>query len=213
MELSAPPDRPGREQARGFHFDGFDGLRAIAAVAVALTHSAFISGFNVRNDTWGPYSARLDVGVAIFFVISGFLLYRPFVLARYRATPGPATLPFFRRRFLRIFPAFWLVFTVVLLVPAFHGLNWNRPSASGLLYHYTLTHIYFRDHVLGPVQQSWTLATEIAFYAFLPLYALFIRRVARGARRVLRPSSSASPRSTCSPSRSGCGCSPRGRPN
>ena len=100
MELSAP-DVPSREQGRGFLFEGFDGLRAIAAIAVAITHSAFISGFNIRNDTWGPYTARLDIGVAVFFVISGFLLYRPFVLARFRNSSGPATLPFFRRRFLR----------------------------------------------------------------------------------------------------------------
>jgi peptidoglycan/LPS O-acetylase OafA/YrhL len=182
MELNPRATEP----ARGFHFEGFDCLRAIAALAVALTHSAFISGFNIRNNTWGPYTARADVGVAVFFVISGFLLYRPFVLARFRQSSGPATLPYFRRRFLRIFPAFWLVFTVVLLVPQFHGLTWQRPSTSGLIYHYTLTHIYFRDHVLGPVQQSWTLATEIAFYAFLPLYAVFMRRVLRRSSHLLR---------------------------
>ncbi|MDQ1519748.1 MAG: hypothetical protein QOI55_821, partial [Actinomycetota bacterium] len=124
MELSAP-ETTTHEQTRGFHFPAFDGLRAIAAVAVALTHSAFISGFNFRNNTWGPYTARLDIGVAVFFVISGFLLYRPFVLARLRAGTPPAAVPYFQRRFLRIYPAFWLVFTVVLLVPAFHGLSFK----------------------------------------------------------------------------------------
>jgi peptidoglycan/LPS O-acetylase OafA/YrhL/SAM-dependent methyltransferase len=181
VELSTA-DAPARDRTRGFHFEGFDGLRAMAAIAVAVTHSAFISGFNIRNDTWGPYTARLDIGVAVFFVISGFLLYRPFVLARFRGTSGPAVLPYFRRRFLRIFPAFWLVLTVVLLVDQFHGLNWNTPSASGIFYHYTLTHIYFRDHVLGPVQQSWTLATEIAFYVFLPVYAFVMAKVVRNRR-------------------------------
>lgn len=163
---------------RGFHFPGFDGLRAIAAISVAITHSAFISGFNIRSDTWGPYTARMDIGVSVFFVISGFLLYRPFVLARFTGVAAPAVGNYFRRRFLRIFPAFWLVFTAVLLLPWLHGLEFDIPSAGGLVAHYTLTHIYFEAHVLGPVQQSWTLATEIAYYVFLPVYAFTLRRTA-----------------------------------
>lgn len=177
-------DRLPVNDVRGFHFPGFDGLRAIAAVSVALVHSAFISGFNLRNDTWGPFTARLDIGVAVFFVISGFLLYRPFVLARFRDAPAPGAGGYFKRRFLRIFPAFWLVFTLVLLVPQLHGLSFQMPSAGGLVAHYTLTHIYFHAHVVGPVQQSWTLATELSFYLFLPLYAFALRRV--GARWALR---------------------------
>jgi peptidoglycan/LPS O-acetylase OafA/YrhL len=184
-ELSSPPAAGAAGTAR-FHFPGFDGLRAIAAMSVAVTHSTFISGFNLRNDTWGPYTARMDIGVAVFFVISGFLLYRPFVLARVRGSSSPATLPYFRRRFLRIYPAFWLVVTLVLIVPSLHGLTHQTPSFGGLVAHYTLTHIYFHEHVLGPVQQSWTLATEISFYVFLPVWALLWRLVDRVLAR--RPS-------------------------
>jgi peptidoglycan/LPS O-acetylase OafA/YrhL len=184
MALSTS-DAPVRERTRGFHFEGFDGLRAIAAIAVALTHSAFISGFNVHSDTWGPYTARLDVGVAVFFVISGFLLYRPFVLARFAGVDGPRLGSYFWRRFLRIYPAFWLVFTIVLLVSAFHGLRWKTPSAGGILAHYALVHIYFHDHVLGPVQQSWTLATEVSFYVMLPVWAALMRRCGRNANAQL----------------------------
>ena len=56
----------------------FGGFRAMAAVSVLLTHVAFDTGFDVRS-SWGRYFARADVGVAVFFLISGFLLYRPFV--------------------------------------------------------------------------------------------------------------------------------------
>jgi peptidoglycan/LPS O-acetylase OafA/YrhL len=176
MELSAPESV---DTKRVTHFPAFDGLRAIAAIAVALVHSAFISGFNVRNDTWGPYFARLDIGVAVFFVISGFLLYRPFVLARFAAAGTPEARPYLRRRFLRIYPAYWLVLTLVLLVPQLQGIGYRRPSFGGLVAHYTLTHIYFHDHVLGPVQQAWTLATEVSFYVMLPLYAWLMRRLGR----------------------------------
>jgi peptidoglycan/LPS O-acetylase OafA/YrhL len=182
MELSTDPQV---RRKLSFRFPAFDGLRAIAALAVAMTHAAFVSGYNIRNNTLGPFFARLDIGVAIFFVISGFLLYRPFVVARLRAVASPETVPYFQRRFLRIFPAYWLVFTVVLICPWFHGQSWRLPSFGGLIAHYTLTHIYFHDHVLGPVQQSWTLATELSFYIFLPIYAFVMKRTAREQRRQL----------------------------
>jgi peptidoglycan/LPS O-acetylase OafA/YrhL len=178
MELSQQ-QAPALDTTRGVKFPAFDGLRAMAAATVAITHAAFISGYNIRNNSIGPFTARLDIGVAIFFVISGFLLYRPFVLARFQTKAQPQTLPYFRRRFLRIFPGFWLVFTVVLLVPSLRGITFVRPSFGGLIAHYTLTNIYFHNHVLGPVQQSWTLATELSFYVFLPIYAFVIRRFGR----------------------------------
>ncbi len=50
------------------------------------------------------------------------------------------------------------------------------PSIGGLVSLYSLTHIYFEPHVLGPLQQSWTLATELSFYLLLPVYATLMRR-------------------------------------
>jgi peptidoglycan/LPS O-acetylase OafA/YrhL len=176
---------PGPPQAR---FPCFDGLRALAASAVAITHVTFISGFNVRDDVLGPFTARLDVGVAVFFAISGFLLYRPFVVARLDDRALPAFRRYWRRRFLRIYPAYWLAFTIVVFVlprPDVPGQE-HYPSLGGLVAHYSLTHIYFVDHVLGPLQQSWSLATEVSFYLFLPLYALALRRIGRTPEQVLR---------------------------
>jgi len=164
-------------------FPGFDGLRAIAALSVAAAHAAFISGFNIRSDFWGPYFARLDIGVATFFLISGFLLYRPFVAARFGRRRSRATGPYFRRRFLRIFPAYWVALTLVIfLLPRSDS---TTPGIGPLIAHYTLTHIYFRNHVLGPLQQSWTLATEISFYILLPVYAAGMRRMRGSDRRML----------------------------
>ncbi|MEY2432432.1 MAG: hypothetical protein QOC92_2157 [Acidimicrobiaceae bacterium] len=152
-------------------FPLFDGFRAIAAVSVLLTHAAFDTGFDIRS-SWGRFFARADVGVAIFFLISGFLLYRPFVTARIRGEPRPTTGAFLWRRALRIYPAYWLALVgLVAFTPiAVHGItNWLRFVG--------LVHIYWPTTVFGPVAQSWTLATEIAFYLFLPLYAIAQRRV------------------------------------
>jgi peptidoglycan/LPS O-acetylase OafA/YrhL len=180
----------GEPVAAGVHaatFPAFDGLRCIAAMAVLVTHASYISGFSVRNHTWGPITARLDIGVAIFFVISGFLLYRPFVAAHLADKPRPETRGYARRRFLRIMPAYWLVLTVVLIVPVLRPHNVTLSPPSKIAAHYALVQIYAVRFGLPPVQQAWTLATEVAFYAFLPLYALVLVRFGRGDhKRALR---------------------------
>ena len=83
------PDR----QAHG-QYPGLDGWRVLAAFGVLVCHLAFAAGFsNARF--WGPLVRRADVGVAVFFVLSGFLLYRPFLRALLdaRARPGGAAVP------------------------------------------------------------------------------------------------------------------------
>src|SRR4051794_10069912 len=68
---------------RAMRFPLFDSLRAIAALAVLATHAAVFASLETgTGTTLGQYAARLDVGVAVFFVISGCLLYHPFARAR-----------------------------------------------------------------------------------------------------------------------------------
>ena len=163
----AHPERPATR------FPLFDGFRAIAAVSVLLTHVAFDTGFDIRS-SWGRYFARADVGVAVFFLISGFLLYRPFVAARLHSESPPRTGLFWWRRVLRIYPAYWLALLALVVIGGIkvHGFTaWLRFVG--------LVHIYWPTTIFGPVAQSWTLATEVAFYLFLPLYALVLRRAAR----------------------------------
>src|SRR4051812_30593358 len=83
-----------------------DGLRAVAAIGVLLTHSAISSGLVTTGATGFRYAQRLEVGVTIFFVISGFVLYRPFLLARVDGAR------YAWRRALRIVPAYWIALTV-----------------------------------------------------------------------------------------------------
>ena len=58
-------------------FPMLDTLRAVGAIAVLTTHVAFWGGEYTRWGAFGTVLARLDVGVAIFFVLSGFLLSYP----------------------------------------------------------------------------------------------------------------------------------------
>jgi peptidoglycan/LPS O-acetylase OafA/YrhL len=84
-----------------------------------------------------------------------------------------------KRRFLRIFPAYWLALTVLTILPGFTGVEGGNPVPQyGLV---------FTLPVLGgPVcygftdcglAQTWSLVTELTFYALLPLYALAMLRL------------------------------------
>ena len=167
----------------GPRFPGFNGLRAIAALAVLLTHVADSGGANAPN-ILGIFFARMDGGVAIFFVLSGFLLYRPFAEAHLLDRDRPALIPYLWRRALRIYPAYWVAMTVAVYVLGVTEI----PSVKNFVLDYTLLHIYspHQPDVFAPLVQSWTLATEVTFYLFLPLWSWVMTRFvrARGAARV-----------------------------
>lgn len=164
---AAAPARPPR-------FPAFDGLRAIAALTVVGVHVAFSSGITPKGGV-GVYTARLEIGVAVFFLISGFLLYRPFAVAHLAAAPPPRTGAFWVRRLLRIVPLYWTVLFLSITV-----LNTGRGMGpggwKGYLTHYLFAQIYFPNQVFYGLGQAWSLCVEMSFYLVLPFYALFIGR-------------------------------------
>jgi peptidoglycan/LPS O-acetylase OafA/YrhL len=143
-----------------------DGLRAVAALAVLLTHVAFQTG-EVGRGAGGAVLARFDAGVAVFFVLSGFLLYRPYARARWAGDRWPSTGTYALRRAARILPAYWVVLAAVALTSS---------VPAGVL----ATHAWLGQAYTGPLlaslTQTWSLCTEIAFYAALPLLAVVARR-------------------------------------
>jgi peptidoglycan/LPS O-acetylase OafA/YrhL len=158
-------------------FPALDSLRAIAALSVFVFHAV---GFYARGATQGntiaPYVARMDVGVTIFFLLSGFLLYRPFVQARRTGRPPPPLIPYAWRRALRIVPAYWVALTLATIVLALPGVF----TLTGIPTFYGFLQIYDADTAFKGLGQCWTLCVEVAFYAFLPLWARLLRRVAPG---------------------------------
>ncbi len=160
-------------------FPILDSLRAVGALAVLTTHVAFQSGAFVDGGTWGALLSRLDVGVAIFFVLSGFLLGRPYLARRAVAQPHPGTGRYYWKRLLRIYPVY--VVTVVLaltLIPENQDLGpveWVRTL--------TLTNIYTSSTLPQGLTQMWSLAVEVSFYLVLPLLMF----LALGRTGPLRP--------------------------
>ena len=164
--MSAAPVGDGQPAARPGELPMLDGLRAVAALAVLLTHVAFQTG-EVQRGAGGALLGRFDAGVAVFFVLSGFLLHRPYARARLTGGRWPSTRRYAVRRAARILPAYWLALAAVAL---------TTPVPAGVLG----THLWLGQTYTGPLlegfTQTWSLCTEVAFYAVLPLLAAAARR-------------------------------------
>ena len=165
-------------------FGALDGYRALAAGAVLVSHVATEAGL-VREGGVEAIGLRYigNAGVAVFFVLSGFLLYRPYAAAHLDGTAPRPLHVHLRHRLLRIFPAYWIVVGASLLLVDRAGEPTN--SLFSVL---TLTDIYqpvyyLRNTVVGV---AWTLTVELAFYLFLPLFAAAVRRAGGTRRRRLR---------------------------
>jgi peptidoglycan/LPS O-acetylase OafA/YrhL len=163
--VAPPPGNP--------RFPLFDGLRAIAAGSILVTHTAAITGFNTGNPL-GAYTARLNMGVAFFFVISGFLLYRPFLAARFAGRPGPRLRDYARRRVLRIVPAYWVALTILAATVGLCGVF----TGDWWIY-YLLLQNNSKATTLCGIGAAWSLTIEAAFYIALPVWALLMARLQR----------------------------------
>ncbi|MHA3020120.1 acyltransferase family protein [Mycobacterium sp. BMJ-28] len=154
------------------------GLRAVAALMVVGTHASFATGAGNLGYA-GALLGHLDIGVPIFFALSGFLLFRPWVRAadgRESGTARPQLRRYAAARFRRIMPGYAtaVLFTYVVYLYFTPGPNPGQTWV-GLLRHLTLTQIYtdnFLVTYLHPgLSQMWSLAVEASFYAALPLLA------------------------------------------
>jgi peptidoglycan/LPS O-acetylase OafA/YrhL len=171
-DVLAPPVDPTPPPGRPQHaFPGLDAVRAVGATAVLATHVAFQTGRSVRGPMSGTL-ARFDIGVALFFVLSGFLLFRPFAQAAVGdLSRWPRTKDYLWRRALRILPAYWLaVAACLLLIPSNSGLR----SVDVWVRHLTLTQVYSPGLQRHGLTQMWSLCTEVAFYLLLPLLAVLV---------------------------------------
>ncbi len=165
--VAPPPGHP--------RFPMLDGVRAIAALSVVVLHVSDRSGFS-QHQIVGALTARLNVGVALFFVLSGFLLYRPFVAARVDGRPSSTVTHYLRRRALRILPGYW----VALAVTA--GVGWVTFALGWWRYAFFLQpyNIY---SLFSGINPAWTLSIEVLFYLSLPLWVVVAGRLLAGRPR------------------------------
>lgn len=155
------------------NFAALSGVRAIAAYAVVATHAGFESGRSLDNGPFAPVLARLNFGVTLFFLLSGFLLSRQFLTDTSRLSPGRVA-HFWWRRALRIFPAYFLAIAGTLAL-----LSTQRSTVGDWLSYLFLVQTYDHHYTNHSLSQSWTLVVEISFYAALPLLIWAARLIRR----------------------------------
>ena len=156
-------------------FPLFDGLRAIAALSVFAGHTVTgLYAFRTHPATFQWSLQLADQGVGIFFLLSGFLLYRPFLVWR-RGGHRVDVRSYGVRRFLRIVPAYWVALTVFVAAGFVTGVtihNWWIFYGYGQIY---------SSNTLGHgIGAAWTLCVEVTFYILLPMFALLAARLGRG---------------------------------
>ncbi|HEX3697497.1 MAG TPA: acyltransferase [Polyangia bacterium] len=163
MSISIHSDlrRPGH--AGEARIPSLDGLRAMAILFAVVAHVGRTPGCG-----WGRYLLRFgeigNLGVRIFFVISGFLITSLLLAEQQRA--GTVSLPgFYLRRVFRIFPAAYTYIAAMLIADAVGAivlLPGDVLSASLFVANYHAPMSWFVGHV-------WSLSVEEQFYFFWPL--------------------------------------------
>ncbi len=161
--LAPPPGHP--------RFPLLDSLRGIAVLAAIVGHAAYLGG-EVNASFRGNLFGNLSMAPTVFFVLSAFLLYRPFVAGRLLGARTPTVREYGRRRFLRIAPLYWILLTLMAIYPGIPGVfsgDWWK--------YYGFLQIYVPAP--GGIASAWTVCVEVSFYLALPLYVAAVGRVTR----------------------------------
>jgi peptidoglycan/LPS O-acetylase OafA/YrhL len=146
----------------GGRFGAGDGLRALAALAVVAFHASVVASVSAGHRADGPgwwLAGHLDLGLYVFFVLSGYLVTRSLLRA-----PGFRTFAVHRVR--RIVPAFWAALLLTLAVAGAGGAD--VAGAFGFA------------GTWPTISQAWTLDAELGFYLALPPAAALAALALRG---------------------------------
>jgi peptidoglycan/LPS O-acetylase OafA/YrhL len=171
--------RPGHseiEQAGELRSARIESLRAIAALAVLFSHCFGVAhGFGVT--TTDTYLHRVmfggGFGVSLFFALTGYLLFWPFVRREF-GDGGPIRLGIYaRNRALRILPLYYVVLIVLMVVE----VNGGTPSQ---WWRFLLFAENFSTSTVNTVDgPMWSLVVELHFYILLPALAWLVARLSQ----------------------------------
>ena len=170
---------PQQAPSWGRRLAGLDGLRGTALLGILLAHVII---FLPEKD--GVYTGAqvaavglLSHSLTFFFVLSAFLLYRPFASAIIKDRPNPPTYDFYRNRVLRVWPAYLVVLAIVGFGFGLTVVDKDAPTLEGLgrltdpvllITNVLLVQGYSPATAFTGLGVSWSLITEIGFYAMLP---------------------------------------------
>jgi peptidoglycan/LPS O-acetylase OafA/YrhL len=159
MAISIQPDR---------YISSLTGLRAVAAYLVFLHH------YNPASP--GTLAHRVFdqgyIGVTVFFVLSGFLIYHRYADDYFRQKNW-SWRRYLQNRFARIYPLYALLLLITVGVTTWRG--YPIPLSVFSL-NVTLLKGFFDTYKFSGVAQTWSLTVEVCFYLMAPLLFLLLRR-------------------------------------
>ena len=193
-QQAGPPAKDTRAHSR---IIGLDGARGLSCLGVAVAH---VAGHYSPETAAATKVGLVGLSLIFFYVLSGFLLFLPYVRNLTRDTSEarpPSTKNFAVHRIARILPGYLVIFLVVNFVfrlayvenPVYQRLGTEDGTGMitdpwQLLANLTLVQTYIPRYIQTGLNPSWSLTLEYAFYAVLPLLAmgLFVMRRRTGLR-------------------------------
>jgi len=147
-----------------------DGVRAVACIMVILYHSNTY-WWAVEKIPFMPIVHMFGAqGITLFFLLSGFLLFLPYVQSLLFEKRWPSARIFYMRRILRIVPGYYFsLFIIILLIEPSYSSPHNWPRLALFL-----TFLMPKQLAFSMNAVFWTLAVEFQYYLLLPLIALGI---------------------------------------
>ncbi|MFY7899042.1 MAG: acyltransferase family protein [Chitinophagaceae bacterium] len=157
------------------YFPALTGLRAVAAFIVFLHHYPIQKKW---VGSWGySFFQELYIGVSIFFVLSGFLIYTRYADSIQFNKQWMFT--YLKNRFARIYPIYFLL-TIITFIYYWNSGNiyviFNHEKWWTFIANITFIRGYFKDLLLTGVAQGWTLTVEETFYFTAPFLFIFIKK-------------------------------------
>jgi peptidoglycan/LPS O-acetylase OafA/YrhL len=157
--------------ARFGRLEPLTGLRGVAACAVLIAHAIDISFYYKGVAIFHPAAARLAYfGMALFFVLSGFVIQYNYAASFASGPLVPATYRFFVARFARLYPLY--------IISLLCSLSYIPPPNFGprvILTYLTLTQSWLNVQ-MATFAPDWSISAEWFFYvAFVPLTFVLMR--------------------------------------
>ncbi|MDQ2681117.1 MAG: acyltransferase [Candidatus Eremiobacteraeota bacterium] len=162
--------------AEGRRLDVLDGMRGIAILLVLWYHIWEISWLPAPLAALQFIPETGFVGVHLFFFISGFVIFYPFVRAKFEDRPAPSWGHFAYRRAIKIVPSYLLSLVIVFAIGYAHYSSFGA-AIKPIVTHLLFIHTWFGDTYGSLNGVLWTLAVEVEFYVIFPLICwAFLRR-------------------------------------
>jgi peptidoglycan/LPS O-acetylase OafA/YrhL len=161
------------------------GVRGVAAILVFWYHARWWAGnpeMRIGAIDFRSVFLAMDSGVGIFFVLSGFLLSRPFWKSCLSPNVHPIALtPYFIRRILRIAPAYYIV---LIHTHLFSNLTYTFWGAVSLLLSLLGLHTFLHQSYVWQINPIiWSIGIEVQFYVLLPILFILARMLLAKSRK------------------------------